>query len=67
LAGTSSEVIFLKGILFILFFMGYLYASVFIASVFGAAGWPLATTMISFSPVWAIGQIILVIVLTQLA
>ena len=49
----------------LLFIMGYLYSGVFIASVFGAIGWPLATTMISIAPVWALGQIILVIVLRK--
>jgi len=47
----------------LLFVMGFLYANVFITSVFAAAQWPMATTMISISPIWATGQIVLVIVL----
>lgn len=46
---------------FLLFIMGYFYASIFIASVFSATAWPLATTMVCISPIWALGQIILVI------
>ena len=49
----------------LLFLMGYLYSSILIASVFSSTGWPMASTIITISPVWVIGQIILVVVLRK--
>lgn len=49
----------------LLFLMGYLYSSIFIASVFSTTGWPLASTIISLSIVWIIAQVILIIALRK--
>lgn len=49
----------------LLFIMGFLYAGVFIACVFTAAGWPLATTIICFAPVWVAAQILIVIAIRK--
>ncbi len=49
----------------LLFIMGYLYAGVFMASVFAATGWPLSQTIASTAPIWVIGQTILIVVLRK--
>ena len=49
----------------LLFFMGYLYAGVFIASVFEATGWPLGTIIVSLAPVWVAAQILIVIAIRK--
>ncbi|TAL62228.1 MAG: hypothetical protein EPN88_13575 [Bacteroidetes bacterium] len=45
----------------VLFLMGYLYSGVFLAAVFGAKQWPLSGTMIPFSIVYVLAQILIVI------
>jgi hypothetical protein len=45
----------------LLFFMGYLYAAVFISFTFIVTGWPLATTMITIAPLWATLQILVAV------
>jgi hypothetical protein len=45
----------------VLFLMGYLYSSVFMAAVLEATGWALSTTMVSFTPVWVLAQILVVL------
>jgi hypothetical protein len=49
----------------LVFLMGYLYSGVFISSVFGAKGWPLSITMVGFSPVWAVSQLIFVFIIRK--
>ncbi|MDP3002161.1 MAG: hypothetical protein Q8N38_03415 [Bacteroidales bacterium] len=49
----------------LLFIMGFLYSGVFIASVFDAANWPLAKTLISIAPVWVAAQILIVIAIRK--
>jgi len=45
----------------LLFVMGFFYSGIFLASVFHASGWPLASTFVCFTPVWIIAQISLVL------
>ncbi len=49
----------------LLFLIGYLYAGVFLAFTFFAAGWPLARTFIAFAIAWALIQIIMVTVIRK--
>jgi hypothetical protein len=49
----------------LLFFIGFLYASVFMAFTFKAAAWPLAGTFLYMAPVWAIGQLVLTVVIRK--
>lgn len=44
----------------LLFFMGYLYSGVFIATVFYITNWPLAKTIISMTPIWIAIQLVIV-------
>jgi hypothetical protein len=45
-----------NGIFPIWFLMGYFYSSILITAVFSAAEWPLSTIIITISPVWALAQ-----------
>jgi hypothetical protein len=45
------------------FFMGYLYASLLITSVFAATQWPMSSILITVSPLWVLIQLILVYLL----
>ena len=49
----------------LLFIMGYLYSGIFMAAVFKATGWPLSSSVVSFAPIWVLGQIILLITLRK--
>jgi hypothetical protein len=49
----------------LLFLMGYLYASVFMAFAFVTAGWPLANTFIFVAIAWAVIQIVMVTVIKK--
>lgn len=48
-----------EGQFFLLFIMGFLYSSVFMAFTFFTGEWPLAKAMISIAPVWALLQILI--------
>jgi hypothetical protein len=45
----------------LLFFIGYLYSSVFISFTFFIAQWPLAKLMISIIPVWVIFLLLILV------
>ncbi|MCX6254360.1 MAG: hypothetical protein NTV31_07775 [Bacteroidia bacterium] len=49
----------------LLFLMGFLYSGMFIASVFEATNWPMATTIAFFSPIWVAAQILIVIIIRK--
>jgi uncharacterized protein involved in response to NO len=49
----------------LLFFTGYLYASVFIAFTFRSAGWPLAETFLYVAPVWAVAQLVITVMIRK--
>jgi hypothetical protein len=49
----------------LLFLIGFLYASVFMAFTFKTAVWPLAGTMLFLAPVWAIGLIVLTVMIRK--
>jgi hypothetical protein len=50
---------------FLLFLMGYLYASVFMAFAFVTADWPLANTFIFVAIAWAVIQIVMITVIKK--
>ncbi len=50
---------------FLLFFFGFLYASVFMAFTFVIASWPLAKTFITISPCWPLVLIAFVIAIRK--
>ncbi|MGD0341474.1 MAG: hypothetical protein ABSA76_07190 [Bacteroidales bacterium] len=49
----------------LLFFTGYLYASVFIAFSFKAGKWPLAATMLYLAPAWAVAQLVITVLIRK--
>jgi uncharacterized protein involved in response to NO len=49
----------------LLFFTGYLYASVFITFTFRSAGWPLAGTFLYLAPVWAVAQLVITVMIRK--
>jgi hypothetical protein len=49
----------------LLFFTGYIYASIFIAFGFKAAAWPLAGTMLFVSPVWAVALLVITMLIRK--
>jgi hypothetical protein len=49
----------------LLFFIGFLYASVFMACTFFVAAWPLAKTMISIAPGWIVLQILITVAIRK--
>jgi predicted neutral ceramidase superfamily lipid hydrolase len=49
----------------LLFFTGYIYASVFMAFTFKSAGWPLAGTMLYLAPVWAVTQLVITVMIRK--
>jgi hypothetical protein len=54
-----------EGHALLLFFTGYLYASVFMAFAFKAEEWPLAKTMLFAAPAWAIAQLVITILIRK--
>jgi hypothetical protein len=54
-----------EGPVLLLFFTGYLYASVFMAFTFKAADWPLAGTMLYFAPAWAIAILVITVLIRK--
>jgi hypothetical protein len=54
-----------EGTALLLFFTGYLYASVFIAFAFKAAEWPLSKTMLFAAPAWAVAQLVITLLIRK--
>jgi hypothetical protein len=50
-----------EGDTILLFFTGFIYASVFMAFTFKAAAWPMAGTMLYLAPAWAIALLIITV------
>ena len=50
---------------FLLFLIGYFYSAIFIAFSFVTLKWPLAKTMITLGPVWAVAQLVLIAVIRK--
>jgi len=59
------KIVYPEGHPLVLFLMGYLYSGVFIAVVFQNTGWPLVNTIIGIAPIWAIIQMIVVLVIRK--
>jgi hypothetical protein len=49
----------------LLFLMGYLYSSVFMALTFVTASWPLAKTFVAIAIAWAVTQLVMVTVIKK--
>ena len=49
----------------LLFLIGYLYASIFMASFFSAAEWSLAGIFVKLAPVWVVTQFVLLSILRK--
>jgi hypothetical protein len=54
-----------EGDTILLFFTGFIYASVFMAFTFKAAAWPMAGTMLYLAPAWAIALLIITVLIRK--
>jgi hypothetical protein len=54
-----------EGSTVLLFFTGYLYASVFMAFTFKAAGWPLARTFFFVAPAFSIAHMVITVLIRK--
>lgn len=54
-----------EGRTLLLFIMGYLYSSIFVAFTLAAAEWPMAKTFLSIAPVWVTAQLVIVIMIRK--